>query len=131
MSIKINERNNTLEITKAFQKKATFFGSVEYEELSRAKAAFPNYRVVVRKAKRSDTYKGLTVDFMRKYIISINDVEALEELDVMSGKSKNMEDEFKSVHYGEIRKWFLDRYPMFRVENNVKEKNNIRKIEAA
>ena len=39
-NIKINERNNTLVITKKFEKAASKYGSPEYKELKEAKADF-------------------------------------------------------------------------------------------
>ncbi len=131
MSIKVNERNHTLEVSKKFQKQASIFGSVEFEELSRARAMFPNFKVVVPKRKSSENYKGLTIDFMIDYIKSTNDDDNLAELLSMAGKSANAEDKFKAEAYGKIRKWFLETYPQFKVGKNETIKDNIKEINAA
>ena len=40
-NITINYKKNTIEITKAFEKKASAYGSAEYRELIDAKKEFP------------------------------------------------------------------------------------------
>ena len=64
-NITINTKNNTLVITKKFEKAASKFGSPEYKELKEARADFPNFKVVVRTVKqKKETYKGLTYEYM-------------------------------------------------------------------
>lgn len=107
-NITINNSKREIVITKAFAKKAEEFKSDAYNELKEAKADNPTYKVVVRKAPKRDNHKGLTFDFMEKYI-SKHDEEGLlmEEFKTIT---KN-EDGIQSMSYGEVKEWFLVSFP--------------------
>ena len=119
-SIVINDKSRTIEITKKFAAAAKIFGSQEYEDLQRARSHYPNYYVKVRSAARkADHFKGLTFDFMEKYIKNHKE-ELLSDFFILSGKNeKGEEQEFAAAAtYGEIKKWFLKQFP----ELNIKRK---------
>ena len=121
-NITINERNNTLVITKKFEKAASKFGSPEYKELKEAKADFPNYRVVTRTTKKKEeTYRGLTYDYMEKYI-KRHDVDGkiMEEFKLKKGET---DDSLKKASYMSVKKWFLSIYPEFDSFHNDRAKN--------
>ena len=64
----INYEKNTIEMTKAFAKRASQYGTNEYKALQEVHQAFPTYRIVTvaHKAGKSD-FKGLSYDFMKRY----------------------------------------------------------------
>lgn len=105
-NISINYKKSTIEITKAFEKKARAFGSDEYNDLCRVKKEFPTYRLVIKATRSSSTFKGMDYDFMIEYI----------------GKHENAEQrkaEFDKLRandlaYGEIKQWFVSTYPVFK-----------------
>ena len=111
-NITINTKNNTLVITKKFEKAASRFGTPEYKELKEARADFPNFKVVVRTVKqKKETYKGLTYEYMEKYISRHDkDGQIMEEFKIMRGLT---EDSMKKGSYVEIKKWFLGIYEEF------------------
>ena len=78
-AITINAKNRTIELTKTFATASSKFGSPEYEQLQMARKDYPNYKVVTitRKAPKSDkpTFKGLTYEYMEKYIKSHDNAE--------------------------------------------------------
>ena len=87
-SIVINDKSRTIEITKKFAAAAKNFGSQEYEDLQRARSHYPNYYVKVRSAARkADHFKGLTFDYMEKYIKKHN-MELLKTFYVLCGKTE-------------------------------------------
>ena len=116
-NIIIKSKTRTLEVSKKFYTAAAQFGSNEYQELKEARSEFPTYKVVTktcRKAKSS--YKGLTYNYMEKYIKSHDNEqgEILKEFETLRGKSKDAKDlNAKSLSYGEIKLWFLDKFPAF------------------
>ena len=68
-TIVINNKKNAIEITKAFEKAASRFGSDEYKQLRQARNDNPNFKVVWS----SDEYeeKGLKfrfVEYRRKLV---------------------------------------------------------------
>ena len=111
-NITINTKNNTLVITKKFEKAASKFGSPEYRELKEARADFPNFKVVVRTVKqKKETYKGLTYEYMEKYIKGHdNGGKIMEEFKIMTGQT---EESMKKGSYIEVKKWFLEIYEEF------------------
>ena len=118
----INYERKTIEITKAFSKKAKVYNSEEYKELVDACQKFPTYVLTIVENKRSnrnnkESYKGLTFDFMENYIKthSENKQEDLKALRQMTGRVNEGELENKK-NYPDIKKWFLAKFDELRVE---------------
>lgn len=114
-TIRINEGNRTIEVTKAFYKEASKFGTDEYKMLKEARNDFPTFRVVTKSAgKRNGTFKGLTITYMKEYIEK-HDKENMKNFCILCGRDENWEivDLAKMVTYGEIKAWFLKKYPVF------------------
>jgi len=115
-NISVNRKMRTLEITKKFDKASSRYGSDEYKELQNALAENPGFKVVVKSStsKKKETYKGLTFEYMEKYI-STHDVEdgsIMAEYEMMRGTSEEALDACaESMSYHEIKAWFLDTYP--------------------
>lgn len=114
-AISINTKKNTIEITKAFEKAASRFGSAEYDMLRQARNDNPNFRVVVAKRKAaSASFKGLTFEYMEKYIKAHDDEEGsiMAEYENLRGLSDEAEAACAdSLSYGEIKSWFLKEFP--------------------
>ena len=105
-NIRLDYAKETIEITKAFEKKASIYGSPEYRELIDAKKEFPNFRIVVKTTKSNNSFKGMDYDFMREYISKHEDAEKLtEELNKLIDMK---------LSYGEIKQWFIEIYPVFK-----------------
>lgn len=126
--IEINYERKTIEITKAFSKKAKVYNSEAYKELVDACQAFPTYVLTIagnKKANRNhkESYKGLTIDFMENYIEthSANKEEDLKALRQMTGKVNDGELENKKC-YPDIKKWFLAKFDELRVERETLNK---------
>ena len=111
----INYKNRTIEITKKFEKAASRFGSDEYNMLRQARNDNPSFRVVVIKRKASSkSFKGLTYDYMKKYIEAHDDESKsiISEFNDLRAKSADAEAACAdSLSYGEIKVWFLNKYP--------------------
>ena len=116
-AITINAKNRTIELTKTFATASSKFGSPEYEQLQMARKDYPNYKVVTitRKAPKSDkpTFKGLTYEYMEKYIKSHDNAEEnMAEYMELRGISEEGEEALaESFNYQEMKDWFLDKYP--------------------
>ena len=114
-TMKINEKKNTIEITKTFAQKASRVGSPEYYELLEVRHNFPKFKVVVNQTKSKDSFKGLTYEYMKKYILAHDDKEGsnMAVFNELRGTIVEGDDELQaeSLTYGEIKLWFLDTYP--------------------
>lgn len=119
----INERNRTIEMTKKFANAAKRFGTREYKELQEARRDYPTYKVVTRSAKKKkDSFKGLTLDYMKNYIKNHEKENSaiLNEFYQLCGKDENGKtikinnNVVEHASYGEIKKWFLKQYPVFK-----------------
>ena len=108
-------KNNTIEITKTFAQKAARVGSPEYFELLEVRHNFPKFKVVVNQPKSKDSFKGLTYEYMNKYILAHDDEKGsiMAIFHELRGNvvSDDEELQVESLTYGEIKMWFLDTYP--------------------
>ena len=113
-TMKINEKKFTIEVTKSFAQKASRVGSPEYYELLEVRHNFPKFKVVVNQTKSKDSFKGLTYEYMKKYIQTHDDEKGSNMAVFMElrGKSEEADEaQADSMSYGEIKLWFLDTYP--------------------
>lgn len=113
-NIRVNELERTITISATMNKKASVFGSDEYDLLRKAKKDNPTFKVVVAKRKPAK-YKKLTKDFMMRFMNDLPDTyeNKLNNLtfgEMIDGlhKKGNEKPEYK---YGEITQWFVDKYP--------------------
>ena len=113
----INYITMTIEMTKAESKAAGKFGTDAYKDLIAALQQFPNYKILVvtrAATKKSGDFKGLTYDYMEKYITSHDDEKKsiMAEYKDLRGESDEAKDALAdSCSYQGIRKWFLEKYP--------------------
>ena len=105
-NITISYEKKTIEITKAFAKKAGEYGTVAYHELSKVRNEFPSFDIVIKAPKVSNTFKGMDFDFMVEYISKQANAE-----EIMEGFNKLRENE---LSYGEIKQWFIKKFPVFK-----------------
>ena len=107
--MKINHKNQTIEMSKKFAKAAEKFGSEEYKQLQEARGDNPGFKVVTVSRKASgqkESYKGLTYSYMENYI------KTHDESGVIMAEFEKLRDE--KMPYGAIRKWFFEQYPQFK-----------------
>ena len=117
--MKINYAKKTIELTKSEMKAAENYGTEMYKALLDAQKNFPDYAIKVKApASKRDNYKGLTYEFMKKYIGGHDDDEhsIMNEYNTLCGLDANGNKKtFAAVaSYGELRMWFLAKYPELR-----------------
>ncbi len=113
-SVRIVRSSRTIEVTKSFDKAASRFGTREYEALQQVRKDYPDFAIVVKTVRtKSDRFKGLTYDFMEKYIASHDDAdERLATFNDLRAKSEEAQAfGYGSLSYGEIKAWFFKNYP--------------------
>lgn len=104
-NIRLNYTNETIEITKTFEKKASTYGSPSYNELIKVRREFPNFTLKVVENKGSNGFKGMDYDFMRNYIsLHENSEENSKKFETLITKG---------LTYGEIKQWFIGMFPVF------------------
>ena len=125
-ALTINYKNNTIEMTSIFAKKAGIYGSKEYEMLLDAHKSFPTFRVNILKAKKGQTnrLKGVTLEAMFKYI-SEHDNEKKEIVAAFNEMvSQNKDGGYvleNGITFVEIGQWFLIQYPEYNKSKDFKE----------
>lgn len=114
-AIRVNRTNRTIEVSKAFDKAASRFGTREYEALQKVRKDYPEFTVVVKAVRtKVDHFKGLTYDFMEKYIASHDDEARMAEFNNLRGTSEEAQLLGAAARpYGEIKVWFLNKHPEF------------------
>lgn len=99
--------NKIIYITKRFENAARIIGSDAYNQLVRLIKDFPNYSVSVIAPKKKQgkvSYKGLTIDEMKRFVATVGNDEALlfnKVIDIAQNKTSP---------YAVIKKWFLNKY---------------------
>ena len=105
-NITINYKKSTIEITKSFEKKASAYGSREYNELANVRKEFPDFRIIVKATKTKSTFKGMDYDFMKEYIEKHD--EDNKNMDAFNKLLAN------DLSYGEVKQWFIETYTVFK-----------------
>ena len=121
--MKVLHNESAIELNKTFAKMVENPFSEEYAFLQKIRQDYPDYKVRVREIKKNlskESYKGLTYQYMRDYIITHVAPEmeqaAVAEFDELVLISKCHS---QARRYPIIKKWFLDKYPevaMFGIE---------------
>lgn len=109
--MKANLTNSTIEMTKTEAAAAGKLNSEKFNELKALREMFPTFQIVIAKpSKNGEHFKGLTVDYMEKYIQSHNP-DLLSEFYTLRGRDEkgNALELAKTAAYGELRKWFLNK----------------------
>lgn len=113
--MKANIEAMVIEMSKAESKAVGKVNSNEFKELADLRAAYPNFRIVIRASKRKDSMKGLTVAYMEKFIKAHDDEDGtiLMEFYTLRGldENGNKVDFTIPAPYGQLKLWFLSKYP--------------------
>ena len=111
-SISFDAITNTITITKSFYEASKEFGSEEQKMLADIQKEYPQMRIAVkstRKGYRKSEYKGLTYDYMRRFI-RIMDRENIVTFDDVIAHFEDFG--YDSVKlYQCVKDWFLETYP--------------------
>lgn len=114
--MKVNMFERTIVLTKKEMTAASRYGSDAYKELQNARRDNPGYEVVTisREVKtQRETYKGLTYEYMEKYIKTHDDEKGTiwREYKICRGMPLDEKDLIPVPYtYREMREWFLDKY---------------------
>ena len=138
-NLTINNKARTIEMTKKFEKAASRFGSDEYKMLQEARKDYPAYKVVVKAStsKGKERFKGLTYEYMEKYIEAHDDENKtkMSEFKALRGITDDNNKEETGIitearSYKEIKVWFLAKFPAIKDFQDKQEKV-LKFIEAA
>ena len=128
-SYKIDFINNTMTITKTFERAANNPYSEEYKLVQKIRADFPTMQLVRKAstaAKRPNPFKGLTYAAMERYILSKGNDDLMREFEMVRASSM-----FENNHYLLVRKWFVQRFPEYMEQRNEGQELHIKTYEAA
>ena len=115
--MKINHKNQTIEMSKKFAKAAEKFGSKEYKQLREARSDYPDFKVVTVSRKASgqkESYKGLTYSYMENYIKNHDDEKKsiMAEYEMLRGLSAEAQEALaEPCSYIEMKAWFMKKFP--------------------
>lgn len=133
----LNYEANTIEMTKAESKEAGKPNTEKYFELLELRKTFPTFRIVIKNTrKKKSTFKGLDYDYMERYIKKHDDdnESIMKEFNLMRGYVDGKKNEFIDyATYGEIKAWFLLKFPEIEAYNKEVEelRNATRKANEA
>ena len=114
-TLKIDFAKEQIIMDRTFAQKVTDTSSAEYRHLQEVRRDYADYKVVLRKIKKNpnkETYKGLTYDYMRNYILTHeDDKNALIVLAEFSEMRQISRCHSQAKRYPVIKNWFLEKYP--------------------
>ena len=110
-AIKINPETKEIIVARSFYKKATVFGTMEYDELKRAREKEPAFTVKVKEIARNrnkKTYPNLTFRNMARYIAIKEGSQSpnISKLHTLIDAS-----DIQTSRYAFVKSWFLKNYP--------------------
>ena len=113
----VNHKNGTIEMSKKFAAASANPFSDEYAQLQSVRRDYPKFKIVTisQKTAKPD-FKGLTYDYMRKYIVKHDDAEKsiMAEFEMLTATSEEAAELLmESASYHEVKTWFLDQFPAF------------------
>lgn len=103
----INFAEKKIYVTKKFSKLAGVYNSEEYAILCGLMKDFPEFTVAaktIEKKKNKVSYKGLTIDEMKRFVSNRPEDEREQFNKVMELKNS------KKCQYASVKKWFLCMY---------------------
>ena len=107
-NLKVDHENQQIVIGKAFSRKQYDIDSREYKALCDVVQMFPQYKVKVKEIKKKaskEAYKGLTYEYMEKYIHVKGTRADRQEYDNM-----RLLAECHSKRFPVIKQWFLNKH---------------------
>ena len=114
-TLKIDFDNKIIIMDRTFAKKAENTNSDEYERLQQVRRDYPKFVVMKRTIKKNpnkEVYKGLTYDYMVRFILEHEtEEEAAEILKEFKELRLITECHGRGYRYPTIKKWFLEKYP--------------------
>ena len=111
-NIKINLLAKEISMTKATAKRASLFGTTEYQHLVQATKDFPDFQIKILSPKpREGNNKGLTMPLMTKLVAGMtnNDKSAMARFETVKEKYKET-----NFHFSKPKAYFLAEYPNWR-----------------
>ncbi len=110
--MKINEKKNTIELTKAEMKDAAIVGSEMYRLLQEARRDYPGFKTVQEKTKRNKSdFSGLNMKTIQLYVANHGTEEQKETFAFISERSITEDGEYHEAQsFFEIKKWFLNEF---------------------
>lgn len=128
-SYKIDFINNTMTITKTFERAANNPYSEEYKLVQKIRADFPTMQFVRKvspAAKRPNPFKGLTYAAMERYILCEGSSELMSEFEMVRERSA-----IAPNPYLMVRNWFVHWFPEYMGQRNESQEFHFKTYEAA
>lgn len=108
--------NNTIELSRSFYEASQEFDSEEFDIMMKLKAKLPQMTITVKAPKsrrgHANPYKGLTYSFMRRFIFTLDEANAVNYEKVIKYYQDIYGDDSSEVYYN-VRAWFITKYPRY------------------
>lgn len=131
--VKINRVEKTIEITKAFNRKASIYGTEEYEALTQICKDNAGFDVILRattKKSSKSSMKGLTYDFMEKYIKTHDKTKMKEYMELRGLDDESIEYGLGSLDRSDIVEWFLKEFEEVRAFHEKRDECSVKLADA-
>jgi hypothetical protein len=115
-TIRINDSKRAIEITKAFSKLASIYGSEAYNALKGAKADNPTYRVCIKSPSKKKLEDRITMDDIVAYVEEKSGAESAEMATLKELRGTSIKEAGsllkveETASFPKIKKWFFLTY---------------------
>lgn len=106
----INFDNKTIDVTAAFMKKASIYGTPEYTALLSAQNDRPEFKINIIPTSKKSGVKSITYDDMREYVRDEFGKDSREEKALLSILQRAKK---QNISYGKVKNWFLSAFPKY------------------
>ena len=111
-----------IEVDAQFAKKASVYGTKEYNELVEVVKAFPGYKVITKRhGKKPTGLEMITERFIENYCTTHGDTEFLDNIERWKKESIDFEGYLCAYSFITVRNKFLEAYPEIKIKNPVKK----------
>jgi len=118
MNLRVNGKNGTIEMSKKFAAAVANPFSDEYAQLQAVRRDYPKFKIVTVSHKNAKPeFKGLTYEYMRKYIVKHDDDEKsiMAEFEMLTATSEEAADLLvEAASYHEVKEWFFEKFPQIK-----------------
>lgn len=114
-----------IEVDAQFAKKASVYGTKEYNELIEVVKAFPGYKVVTkRNCKKHTGLEMITENFIRKYCDVRGNRKFIDNIERWKKENIDFDGYVCAYSFITVRKKFFEEYPEIKIKKPTKETVN-------
>ena len=124
-SCQINFADSTIDVTAAFMKKASIYGTPEYTELLNAQNDRPEFKINIITSSKKSGSKSVTYDEMKEYVRDEFGENSNQEKALLHTLKRAKKE---NIGYGAVKNWFFRSFPNYGILKDLNEQSSISNV---